>query len=313
MDYSYYTEGETALLSCCTLCPRECKVNRFEGGGGYCGMDAGLNIASICIHRGEEPPISGPEGICNIFFAGCNMHCIYCQNHEISSQSAAPVQSYVSPDIVTDRISTLLSDKVRTLGFVSPSHMVPQMNVIIRALHKRGLKPVIVYNTNGYDKQEVIDSLKDVVSIFLPDFKYASTETAFEYSDTLNYPASALRALKRMYYHKGSSLLTDAEGRALSGLLIRHLILPGKTDESIRALEIIGEELSPGIHLSLMAQYHPEKYVKEHVLLSRMITSDEYLKVASAMERLGFRNGYIQDLKSSVNYNPDFSKEHPFE
>lgn len=308
-----YCKEDQDLLSGCTLCPRECGVNRLEGGKGYCKSDAGMNIASICIHRGEEPPISGPSGICNIFFAGCNLRCIYCQNYDISRPGGECKRNFTTLNETLDRIENILSDDIKAVGFVSPSHVVPQVKAIIRGLNSRGHRPVTIYNTNSYDKPEVIDSLNGMINVWLPDYKYVTPAIAEEFSDASAYPEVALKALKRMYYQKGSTLQMDEEGRAGSGMLIRHLVLPGHAEESKKVLKSIAEELSSGVHLSLMSQYHPTPYVVSHPDLKRILYREEYEAVVEYMEDLGFRNGWVQDLESYRNYRPDFQKEHPFE
>jgi len=313
MTREIYTAEEISLLSCCTLCPRECGVDRFNGGTGYCKCDAGMNIASICIHRGEEPSISGPAGICNIFFSGCNLHCKYCQNHDISQPGGKCRGSITDLDETVDMIGRILSDDVRAVGFVSPSHVVPQVRAIIAGLNRRGFKPVTVYNTSSYDKSEVIDSLDGLIDVYLPDYKYVTPALAKEYSDAHDYPEVALKALKRMYWQKGSTLPVDNEGRAESGILIRHLVLPGQAEESKKVLWSIAEELSAGVHLSLMSQYHPTSNVNRHPELKRILYKSEYDSVVRTMEDLGFRNGWVQDMESYRNYRPDFRKGHPFE
>jgi putative pyruvate formate lyase activating enzyme len=184
---------------------------------------------------------------------------------------------------------------------------------IIRGLQLRGLNPVTVFNTNGYDTADTIDSLSGYISVFLPDFKYSSNDLSKRFSDVANYSETTLQALKRMYFHMGSSVLSDEKGRALRGLIIRHLVLPGHTADSISVLRTIAEELSTGVHISLMSQYHPDHEARCHPLLGRKLNAGEYHEVLEEMERLGFRNGYIQDPESCENYRPDFSKEHPFE
>ena len=313
MRDDFYTPDEKALLADCTLCKRECHVDRFGEKRGYCGADAGMNIASICIHRGEEPPVSGPSGICNIFFSGCNLRCVYCQNHEISRPGRGWRPGITDPEKAIDVIAGMLGGGVEAVGFVSPSHVVPQVKAIIRGLHKRGLRPVTVYNTNGYDKAEVIDSFDGLIDVWLPDFKYVSEAVSLEYSDAGDYPAVALHALKRMYYQKGSPLITDDEGRAEGGMMIRHLVLPGHAAESKLVLRKIAEELSPGVSISLMSQYHPAPGVAGHPVLGRALYVSEYESVVREMEALGFRNGWIQDPESNQNYRPDFSRDHPFE
>ncbi len=272
-----------------------------------------MNIASICIHRGEEPPISGPSGICNIFFSGCNLSCVYCQNHEISRPCRACKAGITELEDALDIIGSLLGQGVKAVGFVSPSHVVPQVKAIIRGLHSKGLQPVTVYNTNAYDRPELVDSLEGLIDVWLPDFKYVSENIALEYSGAGDYPSVALQSLKRMYYQKGSPLLTDSEGRAESGMLIRHLVLPGHTEESMMVLRTIAEELSPGVSISLMSQYHPTPEVRGHPALGRALYTSEYESVVREMEVLGFRNGWVQDPESCMNYRPDFSREHPFE
>ena len=308
-----YYKDDYNLLKNCTLCPRECGANRFANANGYCLTNAGLNISSICIHRGEEPAISGVSGICNIFFSGCNLRCIYCQNHDISCQGSGGGYSTNDLKNVIDKIETILSKEIRAVGFVSPSHVVPQVKSIITGLRSRGLNPVTVYNTNGYDKAETLRSLSGMIDVYLPDFKYASTEIAARYSDANNYPEVALKAIKEMYFQKGSTLITDETGATEKGILLRHLVLPGHAAESVKVLRTIANEISTGMHISLMSQYHPTRQVRNHPVLDRTLHRDEYELVVREMERLGFRNGWVQDMDSHENYRPDFSKEYPFE
>jgi putative pyruvate formate lyase activating enzyme len=308
-----YCRNDRSLLENCTLCPRECRVNRFEGATGYCGTDAGLNIATVCVHKGEEPVISGYNGICNIFFSGCNLHCLYCQNHEISQGGTITSTGGADLDEVLDQIVKIISEGISVVGFVSPSHVVPQVKAIIRGLNSWGYKPITVYNTNGYDKLETIRSLSGMIDVYLPDYKYVTKVIASEYSDASDYPEIALKALKEMYYQKGSTLSFDENGRAENGLLIRHLVLPGHVAESKRVLMSIAEELSPGVHLSLMSQYHPTAQVRNHPVLNRSVYKAEYESVVEAMQTMGFRNGWVQEMDSHLNYRPDFSKEDPFE
>ncbi len=301
------------VLQSCTICPRECRVNRIEGERGYCGMDAGLNIASVCLHKGEEPVISGTDGICNIFFAGCNLRCIYCQNHEISQNALSFRQAAADlPDLLS-QISEILSQGTNSVGFVSPSHMVHNVRAIIEGLHANGLNPVTVYNTNSYDKADTLRSLDGLIDVYLPDFKYVTPALAAEFSGAYDYPEVALKAIREMYYQKGSTLRTDEKGKAENGMLIRHLVLPGYAEESKRVLRKIAEEISTGVHISLMSQYHPAWLAETHPSIGRLLYKEEYESVVKEMEDLGFRNGYIQDMESNVSYRPDFRRDHPFE
>ena len=307
-----YDDDDLILLKNCTLCPRECGVDRFKEGRGYCGMDAGLNIASICVHRGEEPSISGTEGICNIFFEGCNLSCIYCQNHEISQLRGPRHSDCTDLNPVLDKVEMILSSGIEAVGFVSPSHAVPQVKAIIKGLNSRGLRPVTIYNTNSYDKVETIRSLSGLIDVYLPDIKYITPSVAGRYSEAPDYPEVAMKALAEMYYQKGSVLRSGYGGRAECGMIIRHLVLPGCVEESIRVLESIAENLSPGVHLSLMSQYNPAYKAINDPVLNRPLLSEEYYEVVGAMQKLGFRNGWIQEMDSHKDYIPDFSREHPF-
>ncbi|MBP5708772.1 MAG: radical SAM protein [Bacteroidales bacterium] len=305
-----YTEEEIKMLTNCSVCPRNCGIDRIHGQKGFCGLDASLNIASICVHKGEEPVIVGDKGICNVFFSGCNLRCIYCQNDEIS-RPATVVDNY-SMESALDAIEEILSSGVMTVGFVSPSHVVPQVKALLRGIQERGLHPITVYNTNCFDKEETIRDLDGQIDIFLPDLKYVSSEISHDYSSAKNYYDVAMKALKEMYRQKGSTLITDDSDLVTSGLIIRHLVLPGHVDESINVLRKIADELSPGVYLSLMAQYFPTEAVANHPYLNRTLTAEEYEMVVNEMEVLGFRHGWCQELDSSRNYRPDFSSDTPF-
>jgi putative pyruvate formate lyase activating enzyme len=311
--FDFYKPHDKDLLSNCTVCPRECGANRFDGGDGYCRTDAGLNISSICIHRGEEPAISGPAGICNIFFSGCNLGCIYCQNHEISRKASGYRSQAENFEGVIDTIESIILKGIKSVGFVSPSHMIPQVRAIIEGIWERGLKPVTVFNTSSYDKVETLKNLAGYIDVYLPDLKYVTPEISAQYSDASDYPEVALNAVKEMYYQKGSTLITDENGVAESGILLRHLVLPGHVNDSISILRILADEVSTGIHISLMSQYHPTNNVRNHNVLNRPLYREEYESVVTEMDNLGFRNGWVQDMDSFENYRPNFSKENPFE
>ena len=306
-----YTDFEIDLLSHCTICPRNCGVNRLNKPAGYCNSNAGFNISSICIHKGEEPVISGSKGICNIFFPHCNLQCIFCQNHDISVNTSVLFTHLMEFDDVINKICETLEQTENIVGFVSPSHYVPQMLAIIRGVKKKGKSPVFVYNTNGYDKVETLKMLEGIIDVYLPDFKYIDAELAFRYSKVKDYPEIVAEALKEMYRQKGTSLIINDNGIAESGIIIRHLILPGATDQSIEVLKFIANELSPKLHISLMSQYYPAHKAINNPELGRNLTEEEYFKVTEAFHKLGFYRGWIQDLGSHNNYRPDFfSKIH---
>lgn len=298
-------------LQDCRLCPRHCGVDRTRGRAGFCRSGAGLEIASICLHRGEEPPVGGVHGICNVFFSHCNLQCIYCQNHQIS-RNDLPAETMSLEHAVTE-ITAILARGVTHLGFVSPSHLVPQMKRLIHEVRRAGYDPVVVYNSNGYDEVETLRGLEEWVHVYLPDFKYMDSALAQRWSLAGDYPETARRALREMFRQKGSMVFFDERGLAERGLIIRHLVLPGQVENSLQVLQAIAADLSPLVHLSLMSQYRPMPRTAGLPPLDRPIGAAEYERVLAEMERLGFQRGWVQSLDSSDHYHPDFRRDHPFE
>jgi putative pyruvate formate lyase activating enzyme len=296
----------------CTLCPRECHADRMTNRLGYCQTGTGFRIGAICLHRGEEPIISGKQGICNVFFTRCNMQCLYCQNFQISRNRGPIHEEDLSLEKVVERIETLLDQGASAVGFVSPSHVIPQMKAIITALRQGGKTPVFVMNTNGYDKVETLASLEGFIDVYLPDLKYMDERLAAQFSDTPNYPHVAGAALKEMFRQKGETVTLDERGVIRSGLVIRHLVLPGFTENSKSCLQFIARELSPHVYLSVMAQYTPTEAVTSHRSLKRPLHSDEYEEVLDEMDRLGFHFGFTQELGSQKIYRPNFFRPDPF-
>ena len=297
----------------CACCPRECHANRLDGRLGYCRTGAGFSLGAICLHRGEEPAIGGAAGICNVFFTRCNMQCVYCQNYQISRNRGEILEHPLLLPEVVHEIERILERGVKCVGFVSPSHCIPQMKAVIRALEGRRPKPVFVMNTNAYDKPDALRSLEGMVDIYLPDLKYMDADLAARWSDAPDYPEVAAAALREMYRQKGSYVMLDGEGRAESGLIVRHLVLPGQIENSKRCLRWIAEELSPSVHVSLLAQYQPTPPVADHPDLGRRLRPEEYQEVVDELHRLGFYRGWTQGLSSADNFNPDFWRQHPFD
>jgi putative pyruvate formate lyase activating enzyme len=300
-------------LRACRICPRNCNSDRFSPKLGYCKADASFSISSICIHQGEEPVISGDKGICNIFFTNCNLQCIYCQNHQISCNSNDYSGQKPGLKEILRQIINILSTGINHVGFVSPSHFIPHLKVIVDSLRAIGLDPVFVYNTNAYDHVESISDLENYIDIYLPDFKYSDVVLGREYSDVRDYPERALAAIKEMLRQKSADLQLDKNGYAKRGVIIRHLVLPGHPENSINVLRTIAKELSTDIHISLMSQYFPTFRVEKHQFLGTTLAEKEYSKVVRELEVLGFENGWVQELSSNRNYRPDFDEEHPFE
>ncbi|MBL7138478.1 MAG: 4Fe-4S cluster-binding domain-containing protein [Bacteroidales bacterium] len=312
MDFSSLL-NELDILHDCALCPRDCHADRFTAKRGYCNAGTGFSISSICIHRGEEPIISGSRGICNIFFTHCNLQCMYCQNHQISDNLRDHGPDEMQLEEVIRQVTGILDTGINIVGFVSPSHMVPQMKAIIRVIGSLGYKPTWVYNTNGYDKTDTLRGLEGIIDVYLPDLKYMDSGQADRLSDAADYPVVAGAALKEMLRQKGTALRVNEEGYAESGILIRHLVLPGTIRNSIEVLRFIATELSPLLHIGLMSQYYPANRAFSDPELSRSLARKEYARAVKAMEAFGINRGYIQGLASYNHYRPDFNKNHPFE
>lgn len=297
----------------CYICPRNCKTNRETSASGYCRSDSKYYIASVFIHKGEEPPISGNKGICNVFFAHCNLQCVYCQNYQIS-KNTVPLENFLmSEDVLLKKITNILDQGIESVGFVSPSHFVPQVIQIVKKLRDKNYFPTIVYNTNGYDSIKSLQELESFVDIYLPDLKYVFSDIAKKYSKTADYPQVALAALKEMYRQKGSHLYINSKGYAESGMIIRHLILPNNVENSVEVLKFIAHELSSDIHISLMSQYYPTADAFDYPEISRMLNISEYEIVKKEAEKLGLINGWFQEMESNEHYKPNFENYVPFE
>ncbi len=190
-------------LAACNICPRNCNSDRLNGETGICGSNAGFNISSITLHQGEEPVISGPVGICNVFFSRCNLSCIFCQNYQISTNRGVVNERELQLEEVVDSITRLLDKGCHAVGFVSPSHYIPHVKLIIEAIRTEGYNPVFVYNSNGYDKVEQLRELEEYIDIYLPDYKYSDSILSKKLSKVPHYREDALLAIKEMYRQKG--------------------------------------------------------------------------------------------------------------
>lgn len=300
-----------SLYQECKCCPHKCGVDRNAGQFGVCKTNDQPLVANVFLHKGEEPVISGEKGICNVFFAHCNLQCIYCQNYQISQNLNVNKDWVRSVGEVVDEIISILEVGVKHLGFVSPSHQIKQTIEIIEELQRRGFKPVVVYNSNGYDSVETLKVLDGIVDVYLPDFKYFSDDLAYKYSGVKDYLEIATNALNEMYRQKGSVMLLDDNGLIESGVIVRHLVLPSHYNDSIKVLEHIANETSPFLHISLMSQYYPTLNVCGHKCIDKEVAVDEYNEVVMRLEEIGFK-GWIQEIESSKMYRPDFDKKKPF-
>lgn len=285
----------------CYICPRKCGADRTRTVG-YCGCDNNVRIARSGLHFWEEPPISGTNGAGTVFFTGCSLRCIYCQNHEISTGENRGRE--LSPRELSDVFFELIEKGAHNIDLVTPSQFAPQ---IAEALRLRKPTVPVVYNSSGYEDIETLKSLEGLVDVYLPDYKYAEAELAGQLSAAPDYPELVIPALSEMYRQCGECVY-DEKGIMQKGMIIRHLILPLHTKNSIAVLRSIKEHFS-GVPLSLMAQYTPIGEFPEHPELERGITKRELLKVQDEMFALGLE-GFVQELSAKgKKYIPDFSEE----
>jgi putative pyruvate formate lyase activating enzyme len=295
-------------LSHCELCPRNCGVDRLNEQKGFCGAEGRMRVAHWGLHFGEEPPVSGSRGSGNIFFSPCNMRCVFCQNHQISHNQ---VGEEVSVDRLVEIFFTLEGTGAHNINLVSPTPYAPLLASAMHQAKMRGLGIPFVYNSNAYENVSTIDMLAGLVDIYLPDFKYWDASISRKLSCADAYPAAAIQAILAMKRQVGD--LSIKSGLATQGLLIRHLVLPGRLAGTERVIAWVKTELGAQTALSLMAQYQPLHRAVDHPMLMRTITGDEYEKLLDLLLDQGFENVFIQELDSAPLFVPDFTRKEPFQ
>lgn len=292
----------------CTLCPRECRINRLDGQKGFCGLGAGAVLARALPHFGEEPPISGTAGAGTLFFTSCNLRCPFCQNYRISRERMGEA---IDREALAGRMLELALKGCHNVELVTPTPQLPAILESVLAACEWGLNLPLVYNCGGYESADVIGLLDGIVDVWLPDFKYGSEADALSCDAPGDYPPRALEAIGEMIRQTGERLQT-AGGIARRGVIIRHLVLPGRVGNSLDVVRLIAGRLSRKVPLSLMAQYTPIPAVAGDPLLGRRVTREEYEAVVDLALDLGFENLFIQDVDGQ-NLVPDFDREEPFQ
>ena len=282
----------------CTLCPRRCGAERTaEAGGGFCRMPGGLRVARAMLHRWEEPPISGRNGAGTVFFSGCTLGCVYCQNGDISAGG-------FGKDISTARLREIFEELIgqgaHNIELVTPTHFLPW---ILPALTPRLPVPV-VYNCGGYERVETLRTLEGLVDVYLPDLKYADGTLAAALSGAADYFPVACQAIREMFRQVGPYVLED--GLLTRGVVIRHLVLPGYLDNTRQVLDWIAETFGPGdVLVSLMSQYTPTNNMTGR--MARRVTAAEYRAAAAYMRNCGITDGFVQERTSAEEaYTPAF-------
>ena len=294
----------------CKLCPRECGVNRQQEKTGYCLMDSKLRVARAALHMWEEPCISGTGGSGTVFFSGCNLRCIYCQNREIAAGTRGKV-------ITTERLAEIFLElqeqRAANINLVTPDHYLPDIIIALQRAKKQGLVIPIVYNGSGYEKKEIIAGLNGVVDIFLTDFKYMDEKLAEKLSHAPDYPEVAKAALAQMVKITGEPVF-DKDGMMQKGVIVRHLLLPGHKKNAEAILEYLWKTYGDSIYISLMNQYTPMKHLlstKEDVPkeLLRKVTKREYEQVVDFALQLGITDAFIQEGDVALeSFIPEFDE-----
>jgi putative pyruvate formate lyase activating enzyme len=272
------------ILESCELCPRKCRVNRFENEKGYCQMGKDMVVSSYGPHFGEEKVLVGLFGSGTIFLAGCNLLCVYCQNYEVSYlREGGKISERRTADLMLD----LQSRGCHNINFVTPTHFTPQLVKSLEIAAEEGLRIPIVWNCGGYENVEIIKILDGIVDIYMPDMKYGNNESARKYSNAPDYFERCKEAVEEMYYQVGD-LKLDKDGVAYRGLLIRHLILPNNLAGSENVLYFV-QKLSRNSYINIMDQYRPEGRAWKYQELSRHILREEFTQAIEIANKLGLQ------------------------
>lgn len=280
------------LLKECRLCPRECGVNRLEGQRGRCGaVGETVKVARAALHYWEEPCISGSRGSGAVFFSYCPLGCVYCQNREISWGDAGK-------EIAVSRLAEIFLElqgkQAHNINLVTPTHYVPQIILALREAKEKGLSIPVVFNCGGYEKPETLKLLEGLVDVWLPDFKYVSTEHAAKYSGAADYLENAKAALSEMVRQAGKPVF-DIHGIMTRGVIVRHLVLPGMSKESKKILRYLHRTYGDRIYLSIMSQFTPLENVRDYPEIDRTVTESEYENLLDFAVNIGIENAYIQE------------------
>lgn len=294
------------LLSNCTLCPRNCKVDRTAGKTGYCGMPAAITAARAALHLWEEPCLVGQNGSGTVFFSGCNLKCVFCQNHDIAVGRSG---KEISVSHLAEIFLQLQEKGAANINLVTPTHYIPQIRSALLLAKQSGLHLPIVYNCGGYEKADSLCLLDGLIDIYLPDFKYCSSELSSKYSNAPDYYVRACESLAEMYRQTGPCIFDDGE-ILQRGIIVRHLILPGQTKDSKKILHYLHDTYHDNIWISIMNQYTPLPHIAAFPELNRKVSEEEYERVVNYAIRIGIENAFIQEGETAEeSFIPPFNLE----
>ena len=295
----------------CDLCPRQCHAHRTAGDTGFCGQTAQCKIASACRHFGEEPSFTGRKGSGTIFFSGCACRCFFCQNYQISLESTGFT---VTSQELFEIASALVDKGVHNLNFVTPDHFWPHIRELCLRLRDSGVTIPFIYNCSGYALPDMIDQAAELIDIFLPDFKFADPDLAHLSMHDRHYPEIATEALAHMLDAKGFLTPWDPTGSktACRGVMVRHLVMPGRTDNSLKVIEHLYRKFGPGLPISIMSQFRPTPLCHDRGIFTQGVDMRGYERICRHIEELGFKKAYVQPESSDEDFMPDFNRDQPF-
>lgn len=275
----------------CRLCPRECGADRENGKAGYCRMTAEPQVARAALHEWEEPCLSGTRGSGAVFFAGCTLRCVFCQNHEIAAGTAG---KKISTKRLAEIFLELQEQGAHNINLITAGHFLPSVRKALENARGQGLMIPVVYNTGGYEKADVLKTLEGLVDIWLPDLKYRSSRLAERYSHAADYPERAAEAIREMVRQTPETVF-DAEGIMQRGVIVRHLVLPGCVSDSKDVLEYLWDSWGNRVWVSIMSQYTPLPHVAAYPELNRRVAKEEYEEVTDYARFLGMTQVYVQE------------------
>ena len=291
----------TSYLNC-KLCPRACGADRTVGHG-FCRESSTLRAARASLHMWEEPPLSGNTGSGTVFFSGCNLGCVFCQNHEIAHENKGKA---ISPERLAEIFLELQEKGAANINLVTAVHFVPHVISALDLAKTSGLSIPVVYNSSGYEAVDTLRRLNGYIDVYLPDYKYRDSDLARRFSGAYDYPEVAEKAIDEMVSQVGECVF-DENGMMQKGVIVRHLVLPKHTDDSMAVLEYLHNTYGDRIYISIMNQYTPVRKYEKYPELSRKLTTYEYEKVVKFAQKIGIRNGFLQSGEAAKeSFIPSF-------
>ncbi len=275
----------------CLLCPRKCGINRRTGQTGVCGVSSEIKVARAALHYWEEPCISGKRGSGAVFFSGCSLHCVFCQNREISDGKAGKV---ISKERMSDIFTELADKGANNINLVTPGQYIPDIVWAVNDAKSRGMKLPIIYNTSGYENVTELKLLEGIVDVYLPDFKYMDSTLSARYSRAKDYPSVAKQALSEMVRQQPDVVIDDATGLIQKGVIVRQLLLPGHVNDAKAVLKYLYDTYHDHVYISMMSQFTPIA-LKDYPEINRTVTKREYERLVDYALEIGITNAFIQE------------------